>query len=98
MERMSVDLPQPLGPSRPVIRAASTSRETPSSTVRPPRLTTSWEMEMALTGATSLPAAHGLSATGGRYSVGADSTTDKEEVHARVRRLPQLAREGRAGL
>ena len=37
--RMSVDLPQPLGPSRPVTAPAATSRETPRSTSVPPRCT-----------------------------------------------------------
>src|SRR5207237_827279 len=38
-ERSSVDLPPPLGPTRPVTAPAGTSSESPSSTATPPRST-----------------------------------------------------------
>src|SRR6476659_2280162 len=47
IERISVDLPHPLGPSRPVMRPAATSTDTPSSTRCPPRLTTRSRMLIA---------------------------------------------------
>src|SRR4051812_18506327 len=39
MARISVVLPHPLGPSRPVTDPAGTARETPRRTGRPPRTT-----------------------------------------------------------
>lgn len=48
MERMSVVLPLPEGPSSPVIRPAAMSSANPSSTVARPRATVSPSIEIEL--------------------------------------------------
>jgi len=47
MQRIKVDLPQPDGPMRPVIRPGARSRSRPSNTCTLPRFTRSPAIEIA---------------------------------------------------
>ena len=90
--RSSVDLPPPLGPSTPIRAPAASSRSSPSSTRRPPKVFASPRAERRGTLAMSRPASGG-----GRIRGKAGSTRihGRATPHPHPRRRPRGPRAGR---